>query len=95
MLNKSRHIHRSLVPIAAIPLVLTAMSGVIFSVLDQRDIKAEWLLDVYTGHYGPINLEPYYAYLLGLCVLILVSTGAVMWWRTNRRLVHQRHHEHQ
>lgn len=84
MLKNPRHLHRSLVPIAALPLILTAISGVIFSLLDQKGIEADWLLEIHTGHYGPINLQPYYAYVLGVCVLILVVTGTSMWWRTRR-----------
>ena len=84
MFKTSRNIHRNLVPFAALPLIITAITGVIFSVLDQRGIEADWLIQIHSGHYGPINLQPYYAYLLGICVLILVITGAAMWWRTRR-----------
>jgi uncharacterized iron-regulated membrane protein len=82
MFKNPRHLHRSLVPIAALPLILTAITGVIFSVLEQKGVEADWLLQIHIGHYGPINLQPYYAYILGLCVLILVITGASMWWRS-------------
>lgn len=81
MMKKSRAIHRALVPFAALPLILTAITGVVFNVLDQREIKADWLLEIHTGHFGPINLQPYYSYLLGLCVLILVVSGALLWFR--------------
>lgn len=84
MFKSSRALHRALVPFAAVPLIITAISGVVFSVLDQRGVDADWLLEIHTGHYGPINLQPYYAYLLGICVLILVSTGAILWWRSQR-----------
>jgi uncharacterized iron-regulated membrane protein len=80
----ARSLHRSLVPFAALPLIITAISGVIFSILDKRGIQADWLLEIHTGHYGPINLQPYYAYLLGLCVLILVGTGLMLWLRQRR-----------
>ena len=79
-----RTLHRALVPFAAFPLVLTAITGVVFSILDKRGVEADWLLEIHTGHYGPVNLQPYYAYLLGLCVLILVVTGAALWWRSRR-----------
>lgn len=84
MLKTSRSLHRSLVPFAALPLIITAITGFTYSVLDQREVAADWLLQLHTGHDGPINLQPYYAYLLGLCVLVLVITGAVMWWRSHR-----------
>lgn len=82
MLKASRKIHRNLVPFAALPLIVTAITGVVYSLLDERGVEADWLLQIHTGHYGPINLQPYYAYLLGLCVLVLVITGGAMWWRS-------------
>jgi len=82
MFKTSRHAHRFLVPIAALPLLLTATTGVIYSILDQRGIEADWLLALHVGHFGPLNLQPVYSLLLGLCVLVLVVTGLMMWFRT-------------
>ena len=48
MLNQSRDIHRALVPFAALPLILTAITGVVFSILDKQDCKAEGLLEIHT-----------------------------------------------
>jgi hypothetical protein len=77
----ARSLHRGLVPFTTLPLVITAVSSVIFSLLDPRGVQANWLLEIHTGHYGPINLQPYHAYLLGLCVLILVGSGTMLSWR--------------
>jgi len=82
MFKTSRHAHRFLVPIAALPLLLTATTGVIYSLLDQRGIEADWLLALHVGHFGPLNLQPIYSLLLGLCVLVLVVTGLMMWFRS-------------
>lgn len=84
MLKNPRKLHRSIVPFAALPLILTAITGTIFSILDSRGVQADWLLEIHTGHFGPINLTPYYAYFLGLCVLTLVITGVALWWRSRR-----------
>ena len=42
-------------------MVLTAITGVLFRVLDEKDIKSDRLLDIHTGHFGPIHLQPSYA----------------------------------
>jgi hypothetical protein len=39
------------------------------NLLDQKGVEADWLLDIHAGYYGPINLQPCYSYVLGLCVL--------------------------
>ncbi len=72
---KPRKLHRFLVPIAAIPLLITAASGSIYSLLLERGIDAFWLLKIHAGKFGPINLQPYYSILLGILTLILVVSG--------------------
>ena len=72
---KPRNLHRFLVPIAAIPLLITASSGSIYSLLLERGIDAFWLLKIHAGKFGPINLQPYYSILLGILTLILVVSG--------------------
>lgn len=72
---KPRNLHRFLVPIAAIPLLITAASGSIYSLLLERGIDAFWLLKIHAGKFGPVNLQPYYSILLGILTLILVVSG--------------------
>lgn len=72
---KPRNLHRFLVPIAAIPLLITAASGSIYSLLLERGIDAFWLLKIHVGKFGPINLQPYYSILLGILTLVLVVSG--------------------
>lgn len=72
---KPRNLHRFLVPIAAIPLLITAASGSIYSLLLERGIDAFWLLKIHAGKFGPINLQPYYSILLGILTLVLVFSG--------------------
>ncbi|WP_295460376.1 hypothetical protein [Synechococcus sp. UW140] len=72
---KPRNLHRFLVPIAAIPLLITAASGSIYSLLLERGIDAFWLLKIHAGKFGPINLQPYYSILLGILTLVLVVSG--------------------
>ncbi|MDA0291158.1 MAG: hypothetical protein O2922_04095 [Cyanobacteria bacterium] len=72
---KPRNLHRFLVPIAAIPLLITAASGSIYSLLLERGIDAFWLLKIHVGKFGPINLQPYYSILLGILTLLLVVSG--------------------
>lgn len=72
---KPRNLHRFLVPIAAMPLLITAASGSIYSLLLERGIDAFWLLKIHAGKFGQINLQPYYSILLGILTLILVVSG--------------------
>jgi hypothetical protein len=66
------------VPVAAAPLLLTAASGSLYSLLLERGIDAFWLLKIHTGKFGPINLQPYYSVLLGVLTLVVIASGVAM-----------------
>ncbi|NDA75425.1 MAG: hypothetical protein EBX47_04750 [Synechococcaceae bacterium WB8_1B_057] len=75
---KPRKLHRLVVPIAAIPLLITAASGSLYSLLLEQGIEAFWLLKIHTGKFGPLNMQPYYSMLLGLFTLVLIASGLVL-----------------
>ena len=70
-----RRIHRALVPIAAIPLIITALSGSIYGLMLANNIDAFWLLKVHTGNFGVLNLQPYYSAIIGILTLIIAISG--------------------
>ena len=70
-----RRLHRSLVPLAAVPLLLTALSGSLYGALSAQGIEAFWLMKLHTGHSGAINLQPYYSTLLGVLTLFIAGSG--------------------
>ena len=85
LLRPSRRLHRWVLPLAAAPLLLTALTGSVYSVLLDRGIDAFWLLKIHSGRFGPLNLQPYYSALLGgLTLLVIVSGLALLWHRTGR-----------
>lgn len=82
--KRCRRTHRFVVPIAAAPLLLTAASGSLYSLLLERGIDAFWLLKIHTGRFGPINLQPYDSLLLGALTLVVIASGLSMLLSTNR-----------
>lgn len=76
--RQARRLHRMLVPLAAGPLLLTAMTGSLYSLLLEQGIDAFWLLKIHTGRFGVVNLQPAYPLLLGLLTLFLTGSGLVM-----------------
>jgi len=71
----SRKLHSLVVPIAAIRLALTSMSGAIYGTDLAMIIEAPWLLRLHTGNFGVINLQPIDSTLIGVMTLILVVSG--------------------
>lgn len=74
----SRKLHRLVVPIAAIPLALTTMSGAIYGTMLAMNMDAPWLLRLHTGNFSVINLQPVYSPLIGVLTLILIASGISM-----------------
>jgi uncharacterized iron-regulated membrane protein len=73
-----RQLHRWVVPIAAVPLLLTAATGSLYSLLLERGIDAFWLLKIHAGRFGSLNLQPYYSGLLGLFTLVVIGSGLAL-----------------
>ena len=65
-------------PIAAVPLVLTSLSGSLNSALISADIEAPRLLRLHTGNFGLLNLQPYYSTILGVLTVFVAVSGLAM-----------------
>ena len=72
---KPRVIHRTVVVVAALPLLITSATGSIYSLLLEQGIDAFWLLKIHTGRFGVVNLQPYYSWLLGVLTLLAIGSG--------------------
>ena len=83
--HRARRLHRLLVPLAAAPVLLTAASGSLYSLLLEQGVDAFWLLKIHTGRFGPLNLQPYYSILLGIFTLVVILSGLSLWFSRPRR----------
>ncbi|MCP9861214.1 MULTISPECIES: hypothetical protein [unclassified Cyanobium] len=77
--HRLRRLHRTLVPMAALPLLITALTGSLYGALSARDIEAFWLMKLHTGHFGAINFQPYYSTLLGVLTLFVAGSWIGLW----------------
>ncbi len=76
--RQARRLHRWIVPIASIPLLITASTGSLYSLLLEQGIDAFWLLKVHTGQFGWINLQPVYPIVLGALTIVVTASGLAM-----------------
>ena len=76
--RQARRVHRWFVPIAAVPLLLTAISGSLYSILLEQGIDAFWLLKIHTGRFGWLNLQSYYPVLLGVLTIVITASGVTL-----------------
>ena len=70
-----RKIHRRVTAITAIPLLITILSGTIYSILQPLGVDAFWLIKWHTGNFGIINLQPFYSIFLGIASIISIVSG--------------------
>ncbi|EDY39672.1 conserved hypothetical protein [Cyanobium sp. PCC 7001] len=80
-----RRLHRWVVPIAAAPLLVTALTGSLYSLLLEWNVDAFWLLKIHTGRFGPVNLQPVYPVLLGALTLTAIGSGVMLLWPRSPR----------
>tara|TARA_B100002051_G_C16152150_1_gene354094 strand:- start:20 stop:280 length:261 start_codon:yes stop_codon:yes gene_type:complete len=73
--DNKRKIHRKIASISAIPLLITVISGTIYSFLQPLGVDAFWLIKWHTGNFGIINLQPFYSIFLGVSATISIISG--------------------
>ena len=73
--TNQRKIHRKITTITAIPLLITILSGSIYSILQPLGVDAFWLIKWHTGNFGIINLQPFYSIFLGIASIISIISG--------------------
>ena len=73
--TNKRKIHRKITAISAIPLLITILSGTIYSVLQPLGVDAFWLIKWHTGNFSIINLRPFYSVFLGVASIISIISG--------------------
>ena len=73
--TNKRRIHRKIAAISAIPLLITIVSGTIYSFLQPLGIDAFWLIKWHTGNFSIVNFQPFYSIFIGLTSIISVISG--------------------
>ena len=73
--SNKRKLHSKVAAISAIPLLMTILSGTIYSFLQPLGIDPFWLIKWHTGNFGIFNLQPFYSIFLGITSIISVVSG--------------------
>ena len=73
--SNKRKLHRKIAAISAIPLLITIISGTIYSILQPLGVDAFWLIKWHTGNFGIINFQPSYSIFLGMASIISIISG--------------------
>ena len=76
--TNKRKTHRKVAAISSIPLLITIISGTIYSIIQPLGIDAFWLIKWHTGNFGIINLQPFYSIFLGIASIVSVISGVCL-----------------
>lgn len=86
---KSRKVHRYLAPVLFFPLLLTAMTGVIYrignSFFDLPQLYSEMIISFHTGALLGENFRFFYVIFNGMGLLSLLMTGIILKPRHSHR----------
>ena len=67
--TKTRKLHRSITLIAVIPLLITVLSGSLYSLFQYFGLDFFWLMKIHTGNFYFINLQPFVGFLTILAII--------------------------
>ena len=82
---KSKKIHRHLTMIAAFPLVITVISGGLYSIFQYFGMDFFWMMKIHTGNFFLINFQPFYSPILGFLTIASVISGLFLFTRSKNK----------
>ena len=82
--TQSRIIHRRLTIVAFLPLLMTLITGSIYSLLILLDIDAIWILKMHTGNFLILNLQPFYSPVIGISSILALISGLFLFPKSKK-----------
>lgn len=80
--QRRRRLHGSVALLAALPLLVSASTGILYRLLDSwtalPDNRIGWLMGLHQGSWLGPELKPVYVLLVGVGLLVLLGSGLAM-----------------
>ena len=83
--NKTRKLHRRMTLIAVIPLLITVISGSLYSLLQYIGLEFFWLMKIHTGNFFFFNFQPFYTPFVGLLTIAAIISGLFLFPRSKSK----------
>ena len=80
--TKTRKLHRSITLIAVIPLLITVLSGSLYSLFQYFGLDFFWLMKIHTGNFFFINLQPLFTPVVGFLTIFAIISGLFLFPRS-------------
>ena len=83
--TQPKKIHRSITLIAGFPLLITVVSGSLYSLFQYFGMDFFWLMKIHTGNFFLINLQPLYTPFVGFLSIAAIISGLFLFPRARSK----------
>ena len=83
--TKTKKLHRRMTLIAFFPLLITVISGSLYSLFQYFGLDFFWLMKIHTGNFFFINLQPLYTPVVGFLTIIAIISGLLLFPRSKSK----------
>ena len=79
---KTKILHRRMTLVAVLPLLITVLSGSLYSLFQYFGLDLFWLMKIHTGNFLFINLQPLFTPILGFLTIFAIISGLFLFPRS-------------
>ena len=85
LITKNKVFHRRMTLIAVFPLLITVISGSLYSLFQYFGLDLFWLMKIHTGNFFFVNLQPLYSPVLGFLTMAAIISGLFLFPRSKKQ----------
>ena len=82
---KIKKLHRRMTLIAVFPLLITVISGSLYSLFQYFGFDFFWLMKIHTGNFLLLNLQPFYSPAVGFLTITAIISGLCLFPKSSRK----------
>ena len=82
---KTKKLHRRFTLVAVFPLLITVISGSLYSLFQYFGFDFFWLMRIHTGNFFFINLQPLYTPVVGFLTITAIISGLILFPRSKSK----------
>ena len=82
---KTKILHRRMTLVAVLPLLITVLSGSLYSLFQYFGLDFFWLMKIHTGNFFFINLQPLYTPVVGFLTITALISGLLLFPRSKSK----------
>ena len=79
---KTKILHRRMTLVAVLPLLITVISGSLYSLFQYFGLDFFWLMKIHTGNFFFINLQPLFSPIVGFLTIFAIISGLFLFPRS-------------